>query len=113
MKTYVLLLFLLPLLLLHCDVVDEITDPTQEEEKEELAPGTKSVEVAIMLPTNSAYTTEQLTISSLLDEAKNGELPVFEEDGTEVAYATNPDGNIVLLNYFNPIDGSIVKKENH
>lgn len=68
---------------------------------------TKDVNVTITLPENSNIDVSNLTVSSLFtfgNDATNGQSSVelFDENAIEMVYATNSEGNIIMLNLINP-----------
>lgn len=73
--------------------------------------GTKVITVTVELPENSSINPNDLTISTIFTENETienetGSVEVFDNDAFELIYATNSNGNIVLMSYINPIQGS-------
>jgi hypothetical protein len=68
---------------------------------------TKDVNVTITLPEDSNFDVSELTVSSLFTLNNHNEegqttVRIFDENAIEMVYATNSEGNIVLLNLVNP-----------
>ena len=74
----------------------------------------KTLTVNINLPENSSVSTNDLTISSLFSEnmqVSNGstEIESFKDNTMELTFATNSQGNIVMLSYFNPLNIEMIE----
>src|SRR5688572_24147738 len=74
----------------------------------------KTLSVNINLPDNSSISETDLTISSLFSEnmqVSDGstEIESFDDNSMELTLATNSQGNIVMLSYFNPINSDVVE----
>ncbi len=74
----------------------------------------KTLSVNIELPNNSTISESDLTVSSLFSESipiSNGtsEIESFDDDSMELTFATNQQGNIVMLSYYNPLNNEIVE----
>lgn len=89
---------------------DDDSSPTNIEETIQL----KTLQINIELPDNSSISMNDLTISSLftensLIENNSAEIESFDDDTMELTFATNQQGNIVMLSYFNPLNNEIAE----
>jgi len=106
MKKIILLSAIL-LLIFSCSKDD---NSSTEQEVIEL----KTLSVNINLPDNSSISESDLTISSLFSEnmlVSDGstEIESFDDNTMELTLATNSQGNIVMLSYFNPINSDVIE----
>jgi hypothetical protein len=74
----------------------------------------KTLSLNINLPDNSSISETDLTISSLFSEnmqVSDGstEIESFDDNSMELTLATNSQGNIVMLSYFNPINSDVIE----
>ncbi len=73
----------------------------------------KTLSINIELPNNSSILESDLTISSLFSDntISNGasEIESFEDNSMELTFATNQQGNIVMLSYFNPSNNETIQ----
>lgn len=74
---------------------------------EVLEAGLTYTNVSIELPEASTYSADNLALASLFTEGElvinnQGKVVVFDEDSMEMAFATNAQGEIILLSYLNP-----------
>ncbi len=101
---------LLSMILLITFSCDKDTDPSEPQEIQ----GLKTLTVNIQLPTGSNISANDLKVSSLFSENvqvtnNNAEIESFDDHSMELTFATNSQGNIVLLSYFNPMDGDFIE----
>ena len=90
------------LLLVGCDSVEPEMEPTWPIAE------TKDFNVSLNLPENTSLKLSELTVSSLFtneNQLANGEgsVELFDDNAMELVYATNADGDIVLMNIVNPM----------
>ncbi|MBI0398670.1 hypothetical protein [Cyclobacterium marinum] len=90
------------LLLVGCDSVEPEMEPTWPIAE------TKDFNVSLNLPENTSLKLSELTVSSLFtneNQLANGEgsVELFDDNAMELVYATNPEGDIVLMNIVNPM----------
>nr|WP_321237625.1 hypothetical protein [uncultured Psychroserpens sp.] len=102
------LLFIL-FIFLGCSNDDSNSDDNQQE-----VFGTKEITVALVLPDNSNINPDDLTISTIFTEDGSvnngtGNVEIFDNNAVELVYATNSNGNLVLMSYFNPNDGNAIE----
>lgn len=69
---------------------------------------TKEFNVSLTLPENTSLKLSELTVSSLFtneNQLVNGEgsVELFDDNAMELVYATNAEGDIVLMNIVNPM----------
>ena len=88
--------------------------------KEEEQPATeevvklKEITAKIELPTGSSLNPNDLKVSTILTENapvvnSNSKVQTFDADAIELAFATNTQGKMVLLSFFDPIDGESIQ----
>ena len=100
-------LLIIAIFTLSCDKED--SQSTSEEEVK-----VKELNVSIELPINSSINPDDLSVSTILtDKApvvdSNTTIETFDDEAIELAFATNAQGNIVLMGYFDPIDVEAVQ----
>ncbi|SCY97969.1 hypothetical protein [Flavobacterium caeni] len=88
------------LFLISCENDDE--NINQDEEI-----NLKQIKISLVLPNGSTINPNDLTVSTILTEDANvnnsvATVETFDDHATELTFATNSAGNIVLLGYFNP-----------
>lgn len=98
-----LLFFTAAILLFSCNKGDDITSAPEDVKL-------KYVTAKIELPSSSSINPGSLSVSTLLTEnaaVTNAEasLETFDAEAMELAYATNAQGGMVLLSYFDPLAG--------
>ncbi len=74
----------------------------------------KEITAKIELPTGSSINANDLKVSTILTENApvvnaNAKVQTFDADAIELAFATNAQGKMVLLSYFDPIDGGAIQ----
>lgn len=67
----------------------------------------KQIKISLVLPNGSTINPNDLTVSTILTEDANvnnsvATVETFDDHATELTFATNSAGNMVLLGYFNP-----------
>lgn len=104
------LIFLFTILFLLNGCSNDENPQNQEQESVNL----KSITVNVQLPNNSNTSSNDLTVSSLFT-ANSGIndntaiIETFNDESMELTFATNSEGNIVMLSYFNPISTDMVE----
>lgn len=97
------------LIFLGCSKDNSNPDDSQQE-----IFGTKEITISLVLPDNSNINPDDLTISTIFTEDGQvgngtGNVEIFDNDAMELVYATNSSGNLILMSYFNPKDGSTIE----